>query len=307
VPARASDSESAETGTAARESPRLISVLVPLLDAAHALPDHLEALGAQDYSGAWEVVIADNGSADGSIEIAERWLKQSSRGQMVRAVDRRSSSHARNAAAAHARGDFFVFTDADDAPRPEWLTAMAEAARHGDIVAGGIDIHGLNDERSRSWHSVPPRERALERYGFLPFASGSNTGVWADVFERLGGFDEDTIAGEDIDFSWRAQLASYRLVLAPEAVVQQRLRTRLGALAAQHYRYGTSGPRLYRRFHEAGMQRARPTRALRTWAWILCAWPAAAWSEAARGRWALEAAVACGRITSCVRNRVLYI
>jgi glycosyltransferase involved in cell wall biosynthesis len=271
------------------------------------LRDHLEALRAQTYTGAWEVVFADNGSTDGSVEIAERWLKECPRGRMVRAVERRSASHARNTAAVNARGDLLVFTDADDAARPGWLAAMADAARYGDLVAGGIDIHGLNDERARSWHSVPPRERALQGFRFLPFASGSNTGVWKDVFDRLRGFDEDTIIGEDIEFSWRAQLASYRLVFAPEAVVQQRLRTRVGALTRQHYGYGTSGPGLYRRFRASGMPRARPTETLRTWAWILCALPAAAWSERVRGRWALEAALACGRVTGSVRNRVLFI
>jgi glycosyltransferase involved in cell wall biosynthesis len=307
VLSRTPGSATAYAGNVARGTPRLVSVVVPLLNAAGALPDHLEGLNRQDYTGAWEVVIADNGSTDDSVAIAEGWLEQSHRGHLIRAVERRSAGHARNNGAAHARGDFFAFTDADDVPGPGWLTAMAAAAQHGDVIAGAIDIHGLNNEHARSWHVLPPRERALRGYRFLPFGSGSNTGVWADIFHRLHGFDENWISGEDIDFSWRAQLASYRLAFAPEAVVQQRLRTGISALARQHYRYGTSGPRLYRRFRRSGMPRARSTARLRTWAWILCTWPAATGSERLRGRWALEAAVACGRLTSSARNRVLYI
>jgi glycosyltransferase involved in cell wall biosynthesis len=305
VPARLAQPLAARPG--ARQSPRLISVLIPVLNGAEDLPHQLEALHAQDYTGAWEVVIADNGSTDASVAIAERWVKRFSRGRVVRTGDRISPGHARNVGAAHARGDFLVFTDADDAPRPGWLTAMAQGARRGDLVAGGIDVDGLNDARSRSWHATPPRERALHGFRFLPFASGTNTGVWADVFEDLGGFDEETIVAEDIEFSWRAQLASYRVVSAPNAMVEQRLRSRVGSLARQHYRYGTSGPNLYRSFRDSGMPRARATEALRKWAWILGAWPAAAWSERVRGRWALEAALACGRVVGSVRNRVLFV
>jgi glycosyltransferase involved in cell wall biosynthesis len=293
--------------SAARESPRLISVVIPIRNGAETLPDQLEALGAQDYAGAWEVVIADNGSTDAGAEIAERRLRRFSRGRVVRAPGRASASHARNAGAARACGDFLAFTDADDVPRPGWLSALALAAPHGDLVAGAVDIDGLSDELTRSWHPASPRERALATFRFLTYASGTNTGVWADVFERLGGFDEATVIGEDVEFSWRAQRASHRVVWAPDAVVQERLKRRLGAAMRQHYRYGTSGPHLYRRFRGHGMPRTGTLSALRTWAFILSAWPAAACSERWRGRWVLEAAHAAGRVAGSARNRVRYL
>jgi glycosyltransferase involved in cell wall biosynthesis len=285
----------------------LISVVIPFLNDAETLADQLAALRAQDYTGDWELLAVDNGSTDGSVEIAERWVKQFPRARVVRAVEHRSPGHARNAGASHAIGDFLAFTDADDAVHPGWLTALAAAAKQGDLVGGRVVVDGLNDERSRAWHVVPPRERSLRDSRFLEYASGANTGVWAEVFERLGGFDEDVISGEDQEFSWRAQVSSFRLVVAPGAVVHYRLKRRVSSLARQHYRYGTSGPRLYRRFRDFGMPRRRFMETLRTWAWILSMWPAAAWSERWRGRWALEAAMACGRLTSSVRNRVVYV
>ena len=287
--------------------PRLISVVIPMLNDAETIPETLDALGAQDYSGEWEVVVADNGSTDGGVEMAEGWLRANSRGVVVRAVGRRTAGHARNVGAAHARGDFLAFTDADDAPDLGWLTALAEAAERGDLVAGTVEIDGINDERSRGWHVLPPRERALRADRFLPYASGTNTGVWAEAFERLGGFEEDAISGEDKEFSWRAQVSSFRLVAAPDAVVRYRLRPRVSLLARQHFHYGTTGPRLYRRFRDHGMPPRRPAEALRTWAWILLTCPAAVWSDRFRGRWALEAALACGRLASSMRNRVLYV
>jgi hypothetical protein len=159
----------------------------------------------------------------------------------------------------------------------------------------------------RSWHSVPPRERALRGFRFLVHASGTNTGVWADVFRRLGGFDERIRAGEDIEFSWRAQLSSHRLVVAERAVVQERLRRDVGSLARQHYAYGQAGPQLYRRFRAAGMPHPPARESLRTWGWLACAWPLLPWSPRLRGRWALEAALRAGGLVGSARNRVLFV
>jgi glycosyltransferase involved in cell wall biosynthesis len=281
--------------------PELISVVVPVRDAADHLGEQLEALAAQDYRGRWEVVIADNGSTDGSVEVARRGLARLPDGRLVRAPGGSSAARARNAGVAEARGDFLAFCDADDVVDPGWLSALADAARGGDLVAGAVDVEALNAPLPRSWHRVPPRERALAGFRFLVHASGTNTGVWAEVFRALGGFDERVRAGEDIELSWRAQLASHRLVVAERALAHERLRADLRSLARQHYAYGQAGPDLYRRFRRAGMPRPSVTGSLRTWAWLAYSWPFAAWSPRVRGRWTLEAALVAGRLAGAVR------
>ena len=290
-----------------RGRPRLISVVIPVHNAVNTLLEALEALDAQEYDGEWEVLVADNGSTDGSADVARRWLARRANGELVSATECRSAGHARNVAAARARGDFLAFCDSDDVVDAGWLAALAEAAVGGDLVAGPVEVDRLNDGLPRSWHRVSPRAGALERYRFLGYASGSNAGVWADVFHRVGGYNESFRAGEDIEFSWRAQLASFELVWADEAVVHQRLRTEIAALARQHYGYGTTGPRLYRRFREAGMPPRRTRDTLRTWAWILGSAPAIVFSARMRGRWAIETAMAAGRIGSSLRERVLFV
>jgi glycosyltransferase involved in cell wall biosynthesis len=284
----------------------LVSVVVPVRDAARHLPRQLEALARQDYGGAWEVVIADNGSRDDSAEVARRWLPRLPAARLIDASAVRGPSHARNAGAAAARGDFLAFCDADDVACPAWVGAMAEAAAHGDLVAGGVGARELNDERTRSWHDVTPRERALESLGFLVHASGTSTGVWADVFQALGGFDERVRVGEDIEFSWRAQLAGHRLVQAPAAVVHERYRRRLRDLTTQHVRYGQAGPLLYRRFAQAGMPRSSLTSAARGWASVAGRIPTLMWSPRARGRWVIDAGLRVGLLVGSVRQRALY-
>ncbi|HET9225168.1 MAG TPA: glycosyltransferase, partial [Thermoanaerobaculia bacterium] len=48
------------------DTPRKLSVVIPCLNAEATLGDQLEALAGQGWSGEWEVIVADNGSTDGS-------------------------------------------------------------------------------------------------------------------------------------------------------------------------------------------------------------------------------------------------
>jgi glycosyltransferase involved in cell wall biosynthesis len=50
-----------------------VSVVVPNLNGAATLPDQLEALAGQTYTGDWEVILADNGSTDTSADVVREW------------------------------------------------------------------------------------------------------------------------------------------------------------------------------------------------------------------------------------------
>lgn len=290
-----------------RRAPHTVSVIVPTLNAAAALPEQLDALRQQDYEGRWELLIADNGSTDSTVEVARRHLAVFPAARIVDAGDRIGASHARNVGASHARGDFLAFTDADDLVSGSWLRALAAAAPSADLVAGEVDIERLSDPVVRSWHVLPPRQRALQSLRFLSYASGTCTGIWRAVFQRLGGFDEDTLVGEDIELSWRAQLSGYRLALAQDAIVHVRLRRSPCASLRQHYRYGAARPHLYRRFRSSGMPAGSGRATTRTWIWLALAFPASQWSARVRGRWCVEAGLATGKIAGSIRNRVLFV
>jgi glycosyltransferase involved in cell wall biosynthesis len=292
-----------------REPPKLISVVIPVRNKARTLPAQLEALAAQDYRGRWELVIADNASDDRSREVAAEWLEREpfTRGRVVSAGEHVSASHARNRGAGVAGGDFLAFTDADDVVAPTWLSAIARAATAADLVAGEVTVDLLSDDVTRFWHAVSPRQRSLAALSFLPYASGQNTGVWADVFERLGGYDESTIVGEDIEFSWRAQLAGRTLIFAEDAVVHERIRVAIGDAARQHFHYGAAHAHLYRRFAGAGMPRSRLLERAAVWSRVGGLTLLAPWSRRFRGRWALELAHAGGRVAGSVRCRVWYV
>jgi GT2 family glycosyltransferase len=218
-----------------------------------------------------------------------------------------SPGHARNKGAHAAAGDLLLFCDADDVVSPRWLSAVVDEAGAVDLVAGPLDLERLNEPVPRAWHETPPSDRPLRGHGFLPFASGSNCAVWRDVFEALGGFDEERLSCEDVDLSWRAQLAGYRLGFAPHAVVHKRLRSGLRELARQQFSWGRGYAGLFREYRSSGMPRPSLPGALLAWSWIVLSSPVAVISAQARGRWVRTASERGGQVSGSLAEKVLFL
>lgn len=301
----------AETTTTHRgqepSSPGLISVILPAYNAADTLPRQLEALASQSYRGPWELLVVDNRSTDPTGEVARRWADRFPSFRVVEAEERQGINYARNAGAGAARGDLLLFCDADDVAAPGWLEAMARAAPGCDLVGGRLDEAALNDPLTHAWRPTMPDHDLPRALGFLPYAVGANCGVRAEVLRELGGFDERYARGAaDIEFFWRAQLASYRLCYVPDAVIRYQHRQGLGPLWRQFYRYGRAEPQLFAAFRRAGVRRSGLAEALLNWAWIVWHLPDLLRSPTRRGIWVRKAAYRAGRLAGSLRFRVLF-
>jgi len=305
-----------------RPRPTSISVVIPAYNAAATLGEQLEALSAQQCEDDWEVVIADNGSTDGTVAIARDFNERFKALTIVDSGLRRGHSAPRNAGAGAARGDLLVFCDADDVVAPGWLQAMVDAARHYDVIGGWLDARPLNDDSTRAWHRPWPKDQL--RSWLLPYAVSANLGIWADVLRDLGGWSSDYEAGgEDTELSWRAQLAGYRLGFAPDAVVYYRYRPGLRQMARQCYVIGVNCERLLRDYaflqedgdrsaddnstgnRSAGRGRSVPGRALGRALWLAIRLPYLVGPRSHRGRWIAVGAEYVGRLTGAVRYRLL--
>jgi glycosyltransferase involved in cell wall biosynthesis len=284
--------------------PGSITVIIPVRNGAETIAEQLAALAAQTYEGGWELLVADNGSTDGTHEIAEQWADRLPKLTIVDASKQPGASFARNHGAERAAGEFLAFCDADDIVVPEWLASLAAAARDYDVVTGSFDATKINPVSVQSWR--PPRRKGLNgSRGFLPFAPSGNFGVWASVFDQTGGFNEEYLQSEDVEWSWRAQLASFTLGFAEGAVVHYRYRTSARAVARQGYLSGIGSVRLYRDFRSRGLKRAPITRALRTWFWLLARAPYLL-SPTRRGIWVRRFGEAAGRIAGSIQLRVVF-
>lgn len=310
-----------------RSRPKSISVVIPAYNAAATLAEQLLALATQQYEDDWEVVIVDNGSTDGTADLARRHRQRFKAFTLVDSGPQRGHSAPRNAGAKAARGELLAFCDADDVVAPGWLQAMADAACHYDLIGGWLDARPLNDDSTRSWHRPWPRDRL--RSWLLPYAVSANLAIWADVLRDLDGWSTDYEAGgEDVELSWRAQLAGYRLGFAPDAVVSYRYRSGLRQTARQAYAIGVDCERILRDFaflrdgkhlgddnftgdDDSTMDQATDNRgsalrrALGRAAWLATRLPYLVGSRRHRGLWISVAAEYFGRLSGAARYRLL--
>jgi glycosyltransferase involved in cell wall biosynthesis len=280
---------------------------MPVLNGEEHVADQLAALASQSYVGEWELVVVDNGCTDRTVEIVREWSPRMRSVTIADASDRRSLNHARNVGAAAARGDFLAFCDADDVATVGWLEAMAEAAGGADIVGGRLEWETLNEPVVRAWRPQAPMTDLLADHGFLRYAPGGNLGVWTCVAREIGWDQQFTFGSSDHGFAWRAQLAGYTLSFAPEALMQQRFRRTIWAMARQQFSYGSSGPQLQRAYRGAGIPSAENRQALLVWRRLFATVPDLWRSREHRGRWVRIAAFRLGRLAGSVRARVVCL
>jgi glycosyltransferase involved in cell wall biosynthesis len=281
----------------------VISVVVPMRNALPWLEEQLRALTEQECPLPWEVIVADNNSIDDSRSVVQKWAERHGAIRLIDASHVRGPGATRNAGAREARGDLLAFCDADDVVQPGWLSAHAITLRDADVSAGVFDYWSLNGSNAPSplEYAPPP---ALGLFHFLPGAGSGNLAMRRVAFEKLGGFAEDLMTGEDFDLSWRSQLAGYSFVLSPGAVLARRDQQGFSAVYRRYREYGRCGPALYRRYRSAGLAR-EPLVAAKTWAWLILTAPRLA-RPSFRDRWARIAGWRVGRLEGSVQQRRFF-
>ncbi len=187
------------------------SVVVPARNAETTLPRTLDALARQDFAGAYEVLVVDDGSTDRTAEISSsagpvRTLSQDPLGPAV----------ARNTGVAEATGPALAFCDADVFPTPGWLSAGVGALARADLVQG----HVLPDPDAH----LGPYDRTLWITHEAGLYETANLFVTRETFDRTGGFEEwiRPSAGkamfEDVWFGWRARRLGARTAFCETAL-----------------------------------------------------------------------------------------
>jgi glycosyltransferase involved in cell wall biosynthesis len=286
----------------------VISVVIPVRNGGNLLAEQLEALTAQTFTGPWELIIADNGSTDGTAQAVRAWADRLPI-RLVDASDRMGPAHARNVGARSAVSAVVAYIDADDVVDPEWLHEIVEAADADALVGGAYDPTTLNSPavlqaRGRTARAIDLDEGPA---GFLPFSGSANFAIGRELLLGLGGWDESMRHCEDVELCWRAQLAGHPLRFCPTAVVHYRYRTGLRPLVSQMINYASAEAELYRRYARRGaIRRGWSAAAGRYW-WLVSRSPYLLLGERRRTVWVAVLGTQVGRMLGSVRSRVWYL
>lgn len=228
-----------------------LSVIIPCYNAEQTIGSLLESLARQSWTELWEVIVADNGSTDRSVVVADKYKDHVQNFRMVDASDKRGRSHARNVGARHAMGDWLVFCDADDEVAEGWVAAIGEAVISRNFVASRFDFDKLNSSSVAKIYELHAQKRGLQKLGFAPFplhAGGCGLGVKKSLHESIGGFDETLPRSQDTDYCIRIQLAGQGLYFADNALVHVRVQERYARLLEQASKWAEYNVLMYKKY-----------------------------------------------------------
>jgi GT2 family glycosyltransferase len=211
-------------------SPR-VTVVIPNWNGERFLEICLGSLRTQTFRD-FKPLLVDNGSSDGSVAFVEENFPEV---RVVRLPENLGFSAAVNAGIKASKADLVALLNNDTEVDPGWLEALVRAADdHPEAGFFASKLVDFNDRRLLDGAGDAVRRSGLpyrlghgeidrgqfEREAFVFSACAAAALYRRSVFEEIGLFDEDFFSNcEDGDLSFRAQLAGYRCLYIPDAVV----------------------------------------------------------------------------------------
>ena len=229
--------------------PPSVSVIVVNWNRRELLQACLQSLANQTHE-AFEIIVVDNGSSDGSAELVED-LSRTCRMplRLVRNQENRGFCAANNQGFSLAQGDYVALLNNDAEADPGWLKALEEAGKS----PGNI---GMVASKILVWEDP----RRIDKCGHLIYPDGQNRGrgtgqldqgqfdrveeaLWPDgcaalysrrMLQEIGGFDEDFFAyADDAELGLRGRIAGWQCLYTPHAVVRHHRGATLGLGSAR--------------------------------------------------------------------------
>ncbi len=233
-----------------KENKPRFSVIVPAYNAASTIGVCLDALSRQTVpSDLYEVIVVDDGSTDGTAEIARRC------GARVISQPNAGPAAARNRGVEAARGEILLFTDADCEPTPDWIAAFAGAL---DANPDAVGAKGTYLSRQREVVARFTQMEYEERYSRMDgrdridFVDTYSAAYRREAFLKAGGFETKfpTASVEDQELSFRMARLGYRMIYVPEARVYHIHNRTIGAYWRRKFLIGYWKALVIRRFPE---------------------------------------------------------
>jgi N-acetylglucosaminyl-diphospho-decaprenol L-rhamnosyltransferase len=198
-----------------------VTAIVVTFDSAHALPECLGALRADDVP----VIVVDNASTDDTVAVAEGWGAR-----VIRNAHNEGYGRANNVGARAADAEFILIVNPDCIVDKGAVAALVDAARRYPDAAFFapqiLEPSGRVFYQPRSLLATtltnPDGKLVLpEGETCAPFFSGACFLMRRDVFLKLGGFDDNIfLFYEDDDLCRRVADSGSALIYVPQAVVR---------------------------------------------------------------------------------------
>lgn len=232
-----------------------VFVVIPNWNGEKELPGALDAILAQSYTD-FNLVIVDNGSIDDSRQVIEAYATKDTRVRVIYNDKNYGFTGGMNPglqAAIDAKATYVAGCNNDAKPDKDWLKHLVDFLdknpSYGTAACKLLHTDGKTIDSTGDLYSVwglpYPRGRdepAGDQYDHLTDIFGASGGASmyrVKMLEKVGLFDQDFFAYyEDIDLSFRSQLAGWKVGFVPKAIVYHKQGTtsnRLKGFTTQQY------------------------------------------------------------------------
>jgi glycosyltransferase involved in cell wall biosynthesis len=200
----ARDIDSSRPYSCSRHEGGKVSVVVPCYNQARFLGEAIQSVLSQGYTD-FEIIVVDDGSKDGTEEVASGYAKENSRVRLIR-QENRGLAAARNRGLAEAHGEYVVFLDSDDRLVGE---ALEVGVRELEAHPGCAFVSGICRKITADGSIVPGWEQFRVRDDpYLELLRSCPVYVPAvmyrrSVFDAVGDFDTSYRAAEDYELYYR--------------------------------------------------------------------------------------------------------
>ncbi len=221
-----------------------VSIVLPVRNEANTILGAIRSALAQAYDGELEVVVADGGSTDGTLDILRR---EAGRDARVRIVDNPAgiTPAGLNAAIRAATGEVIVRLDGHSVLPDGYIARAVDVLfREGADNVGGVQA-AVGDgwmQKATAAAMSNPIGVGDARFHYGGDSGPADTvylGVFRrEVFDRIGFFDETLLRNQDYELNYRIRASGGIVWFDPELRVEYRPRKSLRGLWAQYSQYG---------------------------------------------------------------------
>ncbi len=216
----------------------LVSIVILNYNGAGYLAKFLPSVLATQYEN-FEVVVADNGSSDNSIELLKEKFPSV---KIITNPTNEGFAGGYNWALQKVEANYFVLLNSDVAVDPNWIQPMVDLLESNKTIGacqpkilsynnqelfeyagasgGWIDAFGYPFSRGRVFDVCEKDEKQYDTAAPIFWATGACMMIRSELFHKMKGFDASFFAHqEEIDLCWRMQLAGYAVFACPQAYV----------------------------------------------------------------------------------------
>lgn len=226
---------------------KLVSIIIVNYNGERIIGTCLDALTKQSYED-FEVIIVDNSSCDGSLNEIHRFIEENLSAKQVKVISTKENigfARGNIEGLKHVRGEYVALLNPDAIADRQWLEELVCALDlHSEvgICASKMIVHGSNvidsagDGYASSLKGFKRGEgEDAERFNQCGYVFGACAGAALyrkRMIEEIGFLDEDFfLIHEDTDLNYRAQLAGWKVLYVPSAIVYHKVRSIIGNMS----------------------------------------------------------------------------